>query len=85
MLKNILENQQLKTNKKFSYGKLERNKNLDTKEVQKVFQNEPDFNLPEIIDLFEKVLTCPLNKPELKLDGLETRVPNALEKYWLKV
>jgi hypothetical protein len=50
------------------------------KETQRVFQNVSNFNVTETIDLFEKVLLYPLNKPELKLDGLETRVPNALEK-----
>ncbi|EMS33907.1 hypothetical protein C943_04226 [Mariniradius saccharolyticus AK6] len=50
------------------------------KETQRVFQNISNFNIVETIDLFEKVILYPLNRPELKLDGLETRVPNALEK-----
>lgn len=50
------------------------------KETQRVFKKKPGFNIVETIDLFEKVLSLPLNKPELKLDGLVTRVPNALEK-----
>ena len=50
------------------------------KETQRVFQNISNFNASETISLFEKVLLYPLNMPELKLDGLETRVPNALDK-----
>lgn len=50
------------------------------KETQRVFQKQSNFNLEETIELFEQILTYPLNKSELKLDGLETRVPNAIEK-----
>ncbi len=49
-------------------------------ETQQLFRNKPKFNISGTIELFEQVITFPLNKPELKLDGLETRVPNAIEK-----
>lgn len=50
------------------------------RETSKVFQSNSDFQIKEVIDLFQKTLIYPLNKPDLKLDGLEIRVPNALEK-----
>lgn len=50
------------------------------RETQRVFQNQSTFRVGETIDLFKNVLLYPLNKSELKLDGLEIRVPNALEK-----
>ncbi|WP_190401403.1 NACHT domain-containing protein [Pseudanabaena sp. FACHB-1998] len=54
------------------------------KETQRVFQSYTNFKITETIELFEKVLTYPLNKPELKLDGLETRVVNSLEKILIE-
>jgi hypothetical protein len=50
------------------------------KETQRVFQNKSDFNVPLVIDTFLNILTYPLNKSELRLDGLETNVPSALNK-----
>lgn len=56
---------------------------LIEKETQKVFQGQNNIDIKDIIDLFSKVLVHPLNNPNLKLDGLESRVPNALEKILL--
>lgn len=39
--------------------------------------------LEDLVNHFEKVLLFPLNRPELRLDGLESRVPNAMEKILL--
>ncbi len=82
MLCDILGNQQPRTiqHKIFLMANWTEIKNQIQKETQRVFQNVSNFNVAETIDMFEKVLSYPLNKPELKLDGLETRVPNALEK-----
>lgn len=50
------------------------------KETQRVFQNKSNFNVSSVIDTFFNILTYPLNKSELRLDGLETNVPSALNK-----
>lgn len=55
-------------------------KELIEKEIQKIFSKNNAFDLKDTIDLFYKILVLPLNKPELRLDGLEYRVPNALNK-----
>jgi hypothetical protein len=55
-------------------------KQLIEKETQRVFSKNKAFELKDTIDLFYKALVFPLNKPELRLDGLEHRVPNALDK-----
>ncbi|MGM0748324.1 MAG: NACHT domain-containing protein [Bacillota bacterium] len=49
-------------------------------ETQQFFKTINDFNLNDSIELFEKVVTLPLLNTELGLDGLQTRVPNALYK-----
>lgn len=77
ILKNINQENRHQTNLMANWTEI---KTQIQKETQRVFQNVSNFNVGETIDLFEKVLLHPLNKPELKLDGLETRVPNALEK-----
>lgn len=55
-------------------------------EVKDVFEQEttPKVDLQQTIDLFLKVLIHPLDDPAVKLDGLVTRVPNALENILLK-
>jgi len=50
------------------------------KETQRVFIGVNNFNSQENIENFYRVLSFPLNKPEIKLDGLETRVPNSINK-----
>ena len=50
------------------------------KETEKVFQNNRSINTSVVIDSFLQILSYPLNKSELKLDGLETNVPIAIEK-----
>lgn len=47
-------------------------------ETQQFFKPINNFNLNDTIELFEKVVIFPLLNTELKLDGLQTRVPNAL-------
>lgn len=59
-------------------------RNQIARETNRIFQGKTDFKLAETILLFEQVLTLPLNQPDLLLDGLETRVPNAMEKILLE-
>ena len=53
---------------------------LIEKETGRVFSGNQKFELKLTIDVFYKTLIFPLAKPELRLDGLENRVPNALNK-----
>lgn len=53
------------------------------KETQRAFNVNDNAKANAIIDLFLKTLICPLNKSELKLDGLETNLPTALQKLLL--
>jgi hypothetical protein len=55
-------------------------KQLIEKETQRVFASNKSLDLKDTIDLFYKTLVFSLNNPELRLDGLEHRVPNALDK-----
>lgn len=59
-------------------------RNQIKKETQRVFRNERNFDVEDTINLFEKILLFPLNRSDLKLDGLENRVPNALEKILIE-
>ena len=54
------------------------------KETQRV-KNINNYNSKENIENFLRILTYPLNKPELKLDGLESRVPHSIEKVLTEI
>lgn len=54
------------------------------KETQKVFIGVNNYNSQENIENFYRILSFPLNKPEIKLDGLETRVPNSINKVLIE-
>lgn len=47
-------------------------------EVKEILQTEPNFKIDEALDLFVKVLLFPIN--ETNLEGIATRIPNALQK-----
>ncbi|WP_339838547.1 NACHT domain-containing protein [uncultured Flavobacterium sp.] len=48
-------------------------------ETKKVFNYKNDNNLIDLIQLFELCLSVKLNKTDLKLDGIESRISNALQ------
>jgi hypothetical protein len=48
-------------------------------ETKKIFGNKTDVELIQLIELFELVLSLQLNKPDLKLDGLESRISNSFQ------
>lgn len=51
-------------------------------ETKDVFQSEPNFDINETFDLFVKVLAFPIE--ESILEGVATRIPNALQKIFLE-
>lgn len=51
-------------------------------EIKDILQTEPNFNVNEVLDLFVKVLLYPIN--ETDLEGVSTRIPNALQKIFLE-
>lgn len=52
-------------------------------ETKDILQTEQNFNANEVLDLFEKVLLYPIDE-STKLDGIATRIPNALQKILLE-
>lgn len=48
-------------------------------ETHKTLEKQSGFDVNNTIELFELVLSVKLNKAELKLDGLETRIGNSLQ------
>ncbi|MCC5943436.1 MAG: NACHT domain-containing protein [Bernardetiaceae bacterium] len=50
-------------------------------ETKDILQTEPNFNVNEVLDLFEKVLLYPISEEDL--EGVATRIPNALQKIFL--
>ncbi len=50
-------------------------------EIKEILQNEPNFNIDEVFDLFVKVLEYPIQ--DENLSGVATRIPNALQKILL--
>lgn len=48
-------------------------------ETKKIFADLKEKELRELIDLFEIILSLRLDKPELKLDGIESRISNAFQ------
>lgn len=51
-------------------------------EIKDILQAEPDFNTNEVLDLFIKVLQFPIDEPDL--EGVATRIPNALQKILIE-
>lgn len=48
-------------------------------ETKKVFKSKGEKDLIELIELFELCLSVKLNRTDLKLDGIESRISNALQ------
>ncbi len=51
-------------------------------ETKDILQTEANFNINEALGLFVKVLQYPINETEL--NGINTRVPNALQKIFVE-
>lgn len=54
------------------------------RETQRVFQSNSSIDLDETIDLFKRVLEFPLNNSDIKVDGLDLRVSNAMDRILLE-
>jgi predicted NACHT family NTPase len=51
-------------------------------EIKDILQAEHNFNTTEVLDLFIKVLLYPISEPDL--EGVATRIPNALQKILIE-